>query len=150
MRSESMTLLQFVIPTDNAHDVVYRIGELGTVQFQDLNPNTNAFQKCFVNDLLRIDELQRKIRFFDEHVKKCDRDLSPDPSPPRSLAPQEIPEMESLFEEYQKELQQMSDAFDAINRALVSQFQLVALLQNYESFIGEYESQGLRICLSFF
>jgi V-type H+-transporting ATPase subunit a len=150
-RSEAMTLLQFVIPTDDAHDVVFDLGNLGVVQFKDLNPEVNTFQRNFVNEILRIDELQRKLRYFDEQLKKTGRH-PPDPvdRPQRlkPLGPQEIPEMENFFEETERELQQMNDGFEAITQNIKTHEEHVRVLLQYDAFVSEYESDGGTLSLS--
>ena len=34
--SETMSLVQLIVPTEVAHDTVYELGELGNVQFKDV------------------------------------------------------------------------------------------------------------------
>jgi hypothetical protein len=40
-----------------------------------LNPEVNAFQRNFVNEVKRCDEMERKVRFFEEQVTKEKRDI---------------------------------------------------------------------------
>ncbi|TIC33189.1 V0/A0 complex, 116-kDa subunit of ATPase [Wallemia mellicola] len=63
-RSEDMSLVQFYVPTEIAHDSVLHLGDLGLVQFRDLNPDLNPFQRSFTNEIRRIDEMERRLRFF--------------------------------------------------------------------------------------
>lgn len=35
-----------------------------------LNPNVNAFHRNFINEVRRMDEMERKLRFFEEQVTK--------------------------------------------------------------------------------
>ncbi|KAJ8463665.1 hypothetical protein ONZ51_g10112 [Trametes cubensis] len=59
-RSEQMSLVQLIVPTEVAHDTIAELGELGNVQFKDLNPNVNPFQRSFVGEIRRIDEMARR------------------------------------------------------------------------------------------
>ena len=36
-----------------------------------LNPDVNAFQRNFVNEVKRADEMERKLRYFEEQLKKA-------------------------------------------------------------------------------
>ena len=35
-----------------------------------MNPEVNAFQRKFVNEVRRCDEMERKLRFIEKEVKK--------------------------------------------------------------------------------
>jgi hypothetical protein len=50
-RSEEMALCQLFLQSEAAYSCVSELGELGLVQFRDLNPDVNAFQRKFVNEV---------------------------------------------------------------------------------------------------
>ena len=50
-RSEEMTLCQLFLQSESAYACVSELGELGLVEFRDLNPDVNAFQRKFVNEV---------------------------------------------------------------------------------------------------
>ena len=52
-RSEEMALCQLFLQSEAAYACVSELGELGLVQFRDLNPDTSAFQRKFVNEVRR-------------------------------------------------------------------------------------------------
>ena len=58
-RSEEMALCQLFLQSEAAYGCVSELGELGLVQFRDLNPETNAFQRKFVNEVRGV--LKRPI-----------------------------------------------------------------------------------------
>ena len=51
-RSEEMALCQLFLQSEAAYACVSELGELGLVQFRDLNPGVNAFQRKFVNEVI--------------------------------------------------------------------------------------------------
>ena len=51
-RSEEMALCQLFLQSEAAYACVSELGELGLVQFRALNPDTNAFQRKFVNEVI--------------------------------------------------------------------------------------------------
>lgn len=71
LRSKPMLLIQLYIQIEAAHDTIDELGKLGLVQFKDLNPDVNAFQRNFVNEVKRADEMERKLRYFEEELKKA-------------------------------------------------------------------------------
>ena len=46
------------------------IGNIGCVQFTDLNSELTPFQRRYVSSVKRCDELERKIRFFTAEIDK--------------------------------------------------------------------------------
>jgi V-type H+-transporting ATPase subunit a len=51
MRSEKMTFVQLIIPAESAHRAISYLGELGLLQFRDLNADKSPFQRTFVNQV---------------------------------------------------------------------------------------------------
>ncbi|KAK0082333.1 hypothetical protein PV326_007231, partial [Microctonus aethiopoides] len=70
LRSEEMALCQLFIQPEAGYLSVSELGETGTVQFRDLNGDVNHFQRKFVNEVRRCDEMERKLRYIEAEVKK--------------------------------------------------------------------------------
>ena len=70
LRGEEMTLCQIFFQTESTYSCLAQLGELGLLQFRDLNHDINAFKKKFVNEVRRCDELERKLRFIQDEIKK--------------------------------------------------------------------------------
>lgn len=64
-------LLQLMIPAEAAHDTVAALGEVGLLQFKDLNADRTAFQRMYANQIKRCDEMARQLRFFTSEVEKA-------------------------------------------------------------------------------
>ena len=52
-----------------AHDTVERLGQLGSVQFTDLNGDLTAFRRAYTPFVKRCDELEKKLRFFEAEMR---------------------------------------------------------------------------------
>jgi vacuolar-type H+-ATPase subunit I/STV1 len=148
-----MTFLQFLIPMDDAHEVVFGLGDLGVVQFHDMNEEVNLIQRSFVNEILRIDQMQRQVRYFEDQIHKDGRNsvaIAPlaEDFKPTLIGPHLIPAMESLFEEHERDLQQATDAYNGISQNIVTSEQHVALLEKYDDFTGESEGDILSSLFS--
>ena len=74
-RSEDMTLVELFIQSEASHDTLYALGELGDdqsgcIQFKDLNEDKSAFQRLFVSDVRRCDDMLRIMRSLKEILAK--------------------------------------------------------------------------------
>uniref|UniRef100_A0A8C1X6Z4 V-type proton ATPase subunit a n=1 Tax=Cyprinus carpio TaxID=7962 RepID=A0A8C1X6Z4_CYPCA len=58
-RSEEMCLVQLFFQTESAHNCISELGHLGLVQFKDLNPSATAFQRRFVKEVKKCEEMER-------------------------------------------------------------------------------------------
>jgi len=69
-RSEPMEYISIIMNEDAAHDCLADLGNLGAIQFTDLNPDLTPFQRRYVSYVKRCDELERKLRFFHGEIDK--------------------------------------------------------------------------------
>lgn len=83
------------------------LGELGLVQFRDLNPETNAFQRKFVNEVRRCDEMERKLRFLENEIKKDGLLIVDVNDAPDAPLPREMSDLEGTFEKLEQEMQEV-------------------------------------------
>ena len=85
------------------------LGDLGLVQFRDLNPDTNVFLRKFVGEVRRCDEMERKLKFIEAEIKKAGglkmvEDRNWDEKIPEF---REIGELEAKLEGLEEELQEV-------------------------------------------
>mmetsp|Transcript_15219 Transcript_15219/g.25272 ORF Transcript_15219/g.25272 Transcript_15219/m.25272 type:complete len:886 (+) Transcript_15219:43-2700(+) len=69
-RSEEMTYVSVIIGEDASHACIRELGQLGCIQFTDLNPDLTPFQRRYVAYIKRCDEMERKIRYIHGEVAK--------------------------------------------------------------------------------
>lgn len=121
LRSEDMSLVQLYIPSELAHAVVSELGELGQIQFRDMNPEINNFQRTFVGEIRRLDDMDRKIRFLRVQCDKAGIFMRPSAAlngvvvhRPRTV--QELDELQSRLVEVEKRLVQMNASQEVLNK----------------------------------
>ncbi|XP_073045688.1 V-type proton ATPase subunit a3-like isoform X1 [Primulina eburnea] len=76
MRSEPMQLVQIIIPVESANLSISYLGDIGLIQFKDLNVEKSPFQRTYATQIKRCGEMARKLRFFRDQMSKAG--LSPE------------------------------------------------------------------------
>ncbi|KZV68068.1 ATPase V0/A0 complex subunit [Peniophora sp. CONT] len=124
-RSDAMSLVQLFVPTEVAHDTVSELGELGNVQFKDLNPNVNPFQRSFIGEIRRIDEMARRVRFFATQIEKEKDAIAVRPlydsAPLITVGPraaQTMDELDVTLGEHESRLTQMNESYELLSSRL--------------------------------
>ncbi|KAG1760410.1 V-type ATPase, V0 complex, 116kDa subunit family [Suillus occidentalis] len=155
-RSEQMSLRQFLIPTEVAHDAVAELGELGNVQFKDLNPAVNPFQRSFVGEIRRTEEMARRVRFFESQIQK-EKDVVPirslyDSSPLVTVGPSaahNIDELDVTLAEHETRLVQMNDSYKTLSERTRELVEARHVLRETAVFFEKAEIQQTDIRTSF-
>ncbi|XP_077456331.1 V-type proton ATPase 116 kDa subunit a [Stigmatopora argus] len=75
LRGEEMCLAQLFLQSGSAYDCIGDLGELGIVEFRDLNPSVNAFQRKYVSEIKRCEEMERILGYLLREIKKADISL---------------------------------------------------------------------------
>ncbi|KAF3838277.1 hypothetical protein F7725_010045 [Dissostichus mawsoni] len=97
-RSEEVCLVQLFLQSGSAYNCVSELGELGLVEFRDLNPNVNAFQRKFVGEVSRNrDSLRAQMTQLSQYQGVLTRTHSLT----ASLAPPPVLETQGLFDNRQ-------------------------------------------------
>ncbi|SCW01721.1 LAFE_0E05798g1_1 [Lachancea fermentati] len=131
-RSAEMSLIQLYVPQEIARDTVYGLGNLGMVQFRDLNTKIRMFQRTFVQEIRKLDNLQRQYRYFNSLLQKhnialyeeYDEDDKRFQLPPGSSAIDDHVENGSLIEERLVQLVEASERLE-LQKADLEQYRYV-------------------------
>jgi V-type H+-transporting ATPase subunit a len=90
-----------------------------------LNPNVNPFQRSFVGEIRRIEEMARRVRFFATQIER-----EPDPIPIRPLydsapliavgprAAQTMDDLDVTLSEHESRLLEMNSAYEVLSERL--------------------------------
>uniref|UniRef100_A0A8C7SEI0 V-type proton ATPase subunit a n=1 Tax=Oncorhynchus mykiss TaxID=8022 RepID=A0A8C7SEI0_ONCMY len=132
-RSEEVCLVQLFLQSGSAYNCVSELGELGLVEFRDLNPNVNSFQRKFVGEVRRCEELEKTFSFLEQEIN---RSLWPPlhgplPSPcptPSAPQPRDLLTIEEESERLARELKEVSRNRDSL-RAQMTHWSTYSLCQ---------------------
>jgi len=138
-RSEEMALCQLFLQSEAAYACVSELGELGLVQFRDMNPDTNAFQRKFVNEVRRCDEMERKLRFLEKEIKKDEIPMLDAGDSPDAPQPREMIDMEATFEKLEHELQEVNQNAEALKKNFLELTELKHILRKTQHFFEEQD-----------
>ncbi|XP_077297070.1 V-type proton ATPase 116 kDa subunit a1-like isoform X2 [Arctopsyche grandis] len=138
-RSEEMALCQLFIQPEAAYTSVSELGENGTVQFRDLNPEVNAFQRKFVNEVRRCDEMERKLRYIEAEVNKDSVTIPDVREAPRAPNPREIIDLEAHLEKTENEILELSHNAVNLKSNFLELTELKHVLEKTQVFFTEQE-----------
>ncbi|XP_068338161.1 V-type proton ATPase subunit a1-like [Pyrus communis] len=140
MRSEKMTFVQLIIPVESAHRAISYLGELGLLQFRDLNADKSPFQRTFVNQVKRCAEMSRKLRFFRDQISKAGLLSSVHPV----LQPDiDLEELEIQLAEHEHELIEMNSNSDRLQHSYNELLEFKIVLQKASGFLISSNSHAV-------
>ncbi|CAB3376670.1 Hypothetical predicted protein [Cloeon dipterum] len=138
-RSEDMALCQLFLQSEAAYSCVSELGELGLLQFRDLNPDVNAFQRKFVNEVRRCDEMERKLRYLEKEIRKDGIPMLDTGENPEAPQPREMIDLEATFEKLENELREVNQNAEALKRNYLELTELKHILRKTQVFFDEQE-----------
>ena len=72
-----MKLYQIQVPKDVSPEVMNELGDLGKVQFLDLNVNESPLKLPFTAPIRKIEESERKLQYLLEQCRKVNVEVNP-------------------------------------------------------------------------
>nr|XP_025147388.1 V-type proton ATPase 116 kDa subunit a isoform X4 [Bubalus bubalis] len=132
-RSEEMCLSQLFLQVEAAYCCVAELGELGLVQFKDLNVKESRFQRKFVNEVRRCESLERILRFLEDQMQDEIEIQVPEKSPLTPL-PREMIILETTLEKLEGELQEANQNYQALKKNFLELTEFKHLLKKTQDF----------------
>ncbi|XP_053471251.1 V-type proton ATPase 116 kDa subunit a isoform X3 [Ictalurus furcatus] len=142
-RSEEMTLAQLFLQSESAYCCVSELGEIGMVQFRDLNPDVNVFQRKFVNEVRRCEEMDRKLRFVEKEIKKANIPIVDTGENPEVPVPRDMIDLEAAFEKLEIEMKEINTNQEALKVNFLELTELKHILRRTQQFFDEMEDPAL-------
>ena len=130
-RSESMQLVQLIVPAEAAHDTVLTLWEIGLVQFKDMNPGNSGFQRTYYKQVKRSEEMLRRLRYFGEQMGKAGLIPMARPAPDQACT---LDELETKLEDLEGELRQITDNTEKLRRGHSELVELQIVLEKASGF----------------
>uniref|UniRef100_A0A8C8C893 V-type proton ATPase subunit a n=1 Tax=Oncorhynchus tshawytscha TaxID=74940 RepID=A0A8C8C893_ONCTS len=130
-RSEEVCLVQLFLQSGSAFNCVSELGELGLVEFRDLNPNVNSFQRKFVGEVRRCQELEKTFTFLEQEINRSLLPPLHGPTPcpnPSAPQPRELLTIEEESEKLARELKELSSNRDGLRAQLIQLSQYKGVL----------------------
>lgn len=138
-----MTLAQLFLQSEAAYCCVSELGELGKVQFRDLNPDVNVFQRKFVNEVRRCEEMDRKLRFVEKEIRKANIPIMDTGENPEVPFPRDMIDLEANFEKIENELKEINTNQEALKRNFLELTELKFILRKTQQFFDEMADPDL-------
>uniref|UniRef100_A0A803YIJ6 V-type proton ATPase subunit a n=1 Tax=Meleagris gallopavo TaxID=9103 RepID=A0A803YIJ6_MELGA len=145
-RSEEMSLMQLFLQVEAAYCCVAELGDLGLVQFRDLNANVNSFQRKFVNEVRRCESLERILRFLENEMEDVVEIVKLETYPETPL-PREMIDMETVLEKLEAELLEANQNQQTLKQNFLELMELKHLLKKTQDFFeaGKKEIANLNV-----
>lgn len=133
------------LQADTAFTTIAQLGELGIVQFKDLNANVNAFQRHHVNEIRRCEEMERQLKFFEKELKSNDVEpvelrAIPDVPPQKRMI-----DLEAQFESSETELREVNNNLETLEKNFTELTELQCVLRETDIFFQETQIRDVQM-----
>lgn len=102
-----------------------------------LNPDVSAFQRKFVNEVRRCDEMERKLRYLEKEIKRDDIPILDTGENPEAPQPREMIDLEAAFEKLENELREVNQNSEALKKNFLELTELKHILRKTQTFFDE-------------
>ncbi|XP_036384645.1 V-type proton ATPase 116 kDa subunit a2-like [Megalops cyprinoides] len=142
-RSEEMCMAQLFLQSGSAYDCISELGEMGLVEFRDLNPSVSSFQRKFVSEIKRCEEMERILGYLLREIRKAgiplpDVEVSPVAPPPRQVL-----EIMEQLQRLEVELSEVARNKEKLQRNLLELMEYALMLKVTRGFVHRSERDRL-------
>ncbi|TGZ84979.1 V0/A0 complex, 116-kDa subunit of ATPase [Ascodesmis nigricans] len=144
-RSAEMSLVQLYVPTEIGRETVSALGEVGLMQFRDLNEETSAFQRTFTKEIRRLDNVERQLRFFAAQMEKNNISVRPVPGNGQLAAAPSSAEIDTLnqrAEAMEARIIQLNNSYETLQKRWVELIEYRWVLREAGGFFDRAHHQA--------
>lgn len=129
------------------------LAELQRVQFKDLNPDVNPFQRTYVSQIRRCDEAERRLRFLTQQISAQNIPIRPFEDTVALLAgrsgPQALEELDTRLAESEQRVAAMNGSYESLEKRALELEEARQVLRETDVFFSEASSRTQEIRSSF-
>uniref|UniRef100_A0A4W3JNE3 V-type proton ATPase subunit a n=1 Tax=Callorhinchus milii TaxID=7868 RepID=A0A4W3JNE3_CALMI len=134
-RSEELCLAQLFLQSASAYDCVSELGESGLVEFRDLNPTVSTFQRKFVSETRRCEEMEKTLDYLLHEIKRADIALSDTEVNPVAPLPKHVLKIQEQLQQLEVELREVTKNKETLKRNLLELTEYNHMLRVTTSFV---------------
>uniref|UniRef100_A0A5F8GXD3 V-type proton ATPase subunit a n=1 Tax=Monodelphis domestica TaxID=13616 RepID=A0A5F8GXD3_MONDO len=134
-RSEAMCLAQLFLQSGTAYECLSVLGEKGLAQFRDLNQNVSAFQRKFVGEVKRCEELERILAYLVQEIKRADIPLPDGDTSPPAPPFKQVLEMQEQLQKLEVELREVTKNKEKLRKNLLELIEYTHMLRVTKTFV---------------
>uniref|UniRef100_A0A6I8SYS7 V-type proton ATPase subunit a n=1 Tax=Xenopus tropicalis TaxID=8364 RepID=A0A6I8SYS7_XENTR len=135
-RGEEMCLAQLFLQSGSEYQCVSALGELGLVEFRDLNQNVNSFQRRYVSEIRRCDEMETTFSYLERELRKAGVQVPESEMSPPAPLPRDAIRMQEESEQLAKELREVSQNRQTLQERLRELLEYANILRESQRFTG--------------
>ncbi|KAJ7344130.1 hypothetical protein JRQ81_000080 [Phrynocephalus forsythii] len=139
-RSEEVCLAQLFLQSASAYACVSELGERGLVEFRDLNPHVSAFQRRFVGEVRRCEDMEKTFTFLVQEVRKAGLSLTPPEANLPAPSSRDALQIQEQSETLARELRELSHHREGLVSRLQEMREHVHVLQEGQRFTGQLQA----------
>ncbi|KAG7282618.1 hypothetical protein CRUP_018737 [Coryphaenoides rupestris] len=115
-RSEEMCLVQLFLQSGSEYDCISELGEMGLVEFRDLNPSVSPFQRRYVSEIKRCEEMERILGYLLREIRKADIAVPEEEEGPSAPPPRHVVEIMEQLQRLEVELSEVARNKEKLQR----------------------------------
>ncbi|TMS34215.1 hypothetical protein L596_001849 [Steinernema carpocapsae] len=140
-----MEFCQLYLQADSAFASVSELGELGLCEFKDLNPDANSFQRRFVTEVKRCDNMSRILRVIEDELINAEMEIIETDTNIPSPLPREMAVLEGKLENYEEEIKGIEQSLAELKKVYIEQNDLRNCLKKVQVLLdGGQRTQALQ------
>lgn len=128
-------MAQLFLQSGSAYECISELGELGLVEFRDLNPSVNVFQRKFVNETKRSEEMERILGYLLREIKRADIALPEDEVNPMAPLPKHVMGIMEQLQRLELELSEVTRNKEKLQKNLLELIEYSHMLRITRNFV---------------